>query len=388
MPIRTINNVALHYEERGDRAKPSLVLAGGLLFGAECFGDLIPSLEKSFHVVRIDLHGHGRSGLRTPLILEEMADDCHELLSQLGLSKPVWIGHSIGGMLGMRMAYRYPNAFAALVLIATSARLDAPLLREQTWQLWQAFRAGQRATIADPALPFFFAQATFRERPELIRRYHDRIANFPDAENVFQCARAVFDRTDITEFLPSIVAPTLAIAGREDPAAPPAELQIIAECIPNARLLIIEQASHLVVAEKPGEVAEAVRSFLQGVDLRDNVDTPYSASMTDITPQAIPEIIRYKIPQDDAAAFESAYHQAEAVLQASSNCQGYELIRSDKDPQNYLLTIFWDSSEGHLEGFRKSDLFPKFLELIRPYIPMIQEMEHYHATGISWRREA
>jgi quinol monooxygenase YgiN len=110
--------------------------------------------------------------------------------------------------------------------------------------------------------------------------------------------------------------------------------------------------------------------------------------MSDTARQAIPEIIRYKIPQKEAAAFESAYRQAEAVLQASLNCQGYELIRSDKDPQNYLLTIFWDSSAGHLEGFRKSDLFPKFLELIRPYIPMIQEMEHYHATGMSWRRGA
>jgi hemoglobin len=117
-------------------------------------------------------------------------------------------------------------------------------------------------------------------------------------------------------------------------------------------------------------------------------DTAYSASMPDTTPQAISEIIRYKIPQNEAASFESAYRQAESVLQASPNCQGYELIRSDKDSQNYLLTIFWDSSDGHLEGFRKSDLFSKFLELIRPYIPMIQEMEHYHSTGMSWRRGA
>jgi quinol monooxygenase YgiN len=110
--------------------------------------------------------------------------------------------------------------------------------------------------------------------------------------------------------------------------------------------------------------------------------------MTAPTSQPIPEIIRYKIPPSEEASFESAYRRAGAVLQASPNCQGYELIRSNKDPQDYILTIFWDSSEGHLEGFRKSDLFPKFLELIRPYIPMIQEMEHYHATGVSWRREA
>ena len=67
--------------------------------------------------------------------------------------------------------------------------------------------------------------------------------------------------------------------------------------------------------------------------------------MTDTTLQPIPEIIRYRIPQNEAASFERAYHDAARVLQASPNCQGYELIRSDKDPQNYLLTIFWDSSE-------------------------------------------
>jgi pimeloyl-ACP methyl ester carboxylesterase len=113
-----------------------------------------------------------------------------------------------------------------------------------------------------------FAQATFRTQPELVRRYRDWIINFPDAENVFQCVRAVFERTDITEFLPRIVVPTLAIAGREDPAAPPAELQIIAERIPNARLLVIEQANHLLPAEKPREVAEAIRGFLRGLSLR------------------------------------------------------------------------------------------------------------------------
>ena len=268
MPFQTINNVPLHYVETGDRAKPSLVFTGSVLFGAEGFDDLVPLLEKDFHIIRIDVHGHGRSGIRIPLSLEEMADDCYDLLVPLGLSKPVWVGHSIGGMLGMRIACKHPEAFAALVLIATTARLEPQPLRDQIWQLWQAFRAGQRATIADPALPFFFAQATFRTQPELVRRYRDWIINFPDAENVFQCVRAVFERTDITEFLPRIVVPTLAIAGREDPAAPPAELQIIAERIPNARLLVIEQANHLLPAEKPREVAEAIRGFLRGLSLR------------------------------------------------------------------------------------------------------------------------
>jgi hypothetical protein len=78
------------------------------------------------------------------------------------------------------------------------------------------------------------------------------------------------------------------------------------------------------------------------------------------TPQAITEIIRYKIPQDEAASFESAYRQAEAVLQASPNCQGYELIRSDKDSQNYLLTIFGTLRTGISRGSENRTYFPSF----------------------------
>src|SRR5262245_55705386 len=259
MPIQTINGVPLHYDETVDRGKPSLILAGPLLF--EAFDALVPLLENHFHIVHLDVHGHRRSGLRIPLELDEMADDFYELLTRLALSAPVWVGHSVGGMFGMRMAYKHPELFSALVLIATTARLDPPSLREQTWQLWQAFHAGQRASIAGPALPFFFAQATFREQPDLIRRNRDLILNFPEAENVFQCARAVFERSDFAESLPGIVAPTLAIAGREDMIASPAEAQLIAERIPNGRLVVVEEASHLVPLEKPREVAEAMRTF-------------------------------------------------------------------------------------------------------------------------------
>src|SRR5215472_11082358 len=59
----------------------------------------------------LDVHGHGQSGVRVPLILEEMAEDFHELLSRLDLREPVWVGHSIGGMLGLRIVCKHPDFF-------------------------------------------------------------------------------------------------------------------------------------------------------------------------------------------------------------------------------------------------------------------------------------
>jgi len=102
----------------------------------------------------------------------------------------------------------------------------------------------------------------------------------------------------------------------------------------------------------------------------------------------IPEILRYKIPTDQTGEFEAAYTRAGEQLQQSEHCHGYELLRSQKDPELYLLTIVWDSAEGHLEGFRKSPVFMSFLKEIRPYIPMIEEMEHYEYTPLAWKRDA
>jgi len=100
----------------------------------------------------------------------------------------------------------------------------------------------------------------------------------------------------------------------------------------------------------------------------------------------IPEILRYKIPAEQADAFERDYTQAGEALKQSPHCLGFELLRSGKEPGLYLLTIFWDSAEGHLQGFRNSEPFRVFFGHIRAYLPNLLEMEHYQPAGMQWRR--
>jgi len=68
-------------------------------------------------------------------------------------------------------------------------------------------------------------------------------------EGVFEAVSAVFNRTDLSDQISAIEAPTLVIAGREDPAMPPAESEFIASRIPNAQLAVIDEASHMLVVE-------------------------------------------------------------------------------------------------------------------------------------------
>jgi len=96
----------------------------------------------------------------------------------------------------------------------------------------------------------------------------------------------------------------------------------------------------------------------------------------------IVEYIRYTIPAEKRAAFESAYSQASASLDASPHCLSYELSRAVDEPEAYVLRIEWDSAEGHLQGFRSSPEFRAFFTAIGPYVGNIAEMRHYGLTNV------
>lgn len=99
------------------------------------------------------------------------------------------------------------------------------------------------------------------------------------------------------------------------------------------------------------------------------------------------EIIRYAIPANEHLHFEDAYAEAGKFLQASQHCLGYEVLRGEEEPDNYIVIICWTSTQEHLQGFRKSTEFMRFFNLVKPFFNNIQEMKHYKATGSKWCRE-
>jgi quinol monooxygenase YgiN len=95
------------------------------------------------------------------------------------------------------------------------------------------------------------------------------------------------------------------------------------------------------------------------------------------------EYIRYAIAPDQRAAFVTAYEQASAQLDASPYCLAYELAECEEEPGQFILRIEWTSTDEHLNGFRKSDMFPAFFAHVRPFFANIQEMRHYQRTPIA-----
>lgn len=95
------------------------------------------------------------------------------------------------------------------------------------------------------------------------------------------------------------------------------------------------------------------------------------------------EYIRYKLSAPESGGeFESAYRKAAASLDASPHCLAYELSHCTEEPDRYILRIEWDSTDGHLKGFRRAPEFAPFLAAIKPYISQIEEMQHYSLTSV------
>ncbi|MFE2097743.1 group II truncated hemoglobin [Streptomyces sp. NPDC059468] len=94
------------------------------------------------------------------------------------------------------------------------------------------------------------------------------------------------------------------------------------------------------------------------------------------------EYIRYRVPDQQSAQFLAAYTRAALQLAAAPQCVDYGLTRCEEEPESWILRITWTSTEDHLQGFRRSELFPPFLAEIRPYVENIEEMRHYRPTGV------
>ena len=89
------------------------------------------------------------------------------------------------------------------------------------------------------------------------------------------------------------------------------------------------------------------------------------------------EYIRYRLEAHQYAPFEKAYNDSLPFLQSSPYCLGFEFAKGVEEPQNYIVKILWNSIEGHMDGFRKSESFQKFFVLVKPFFSNIVEMKHY-----------
>lgn len=256
--------LVVHHEEvRGPSLgadAPVVVLSNSLGSDLSMWDDQVAALTEHFRVIRYDTRGHGHSPVPAgPYAIDDLVDDVLGLLDRLGLERVHFVGLSLGGMTGMRLAARAPERVDRLALLCTGAVMPPAA----NWSTRAAtVRAQGTGAVAQAVVSRWFTDEFRAHAPERIASFEAMVAGTP-AEGYAGCCE-VIEVMDLRPDLPTIGASTLVLAGVDDPAAPPSMMAEIAEAIPTAELLVVPQAAHLANVEQPEAVNAALLRHLNG----------------------------------------------------------------------------------------------------------------------------
>src|SRR5471032_2728095 len=209
-----------------------MVLIPGFMLDETLWRDVEPPLSAIAPVIHADL----RTGQTIAAMAGHILATCPPRF--------VLIGFSLGGYVAREIARRAPARVIGLVLIATSARPDGP---EHTQR--------KRAALATSA-------AGFRgmSRAALAASLHPRLAG--DDAMIERLRQTMLDRGDDRDRLRNITCPTLVVAAADDRLRRVEEARELADGIPAATLVVIEDSGHMIPMEQAAMLATAIASWL------------------------------------------------------------------------------------------------------------------------------
>ena len=226
----------------------TVVLCGSLGATSAVWEGQAPALAGR-RVVTVEHPGHGGAPVSPA---RDMAALARRVLDAAGEEPFAFVGLSLGGAVGMRLALDAPGRVERLVLACTSARFGPA---EQWLERAEVVRREGLGSIADTIVGRWFTLA-FAER----ERFRELFLS-TDPEGYARCCEALA-AWDAREELHAIDVPTLVVSGAGDVAAPPEAGAFVAEHIPGARHVVLEDAAHLANVERPDAFNALLGEFL------------------------------------------------------------------------------------------------------------------------------
>jgi 3-oxoadipate enol-lactonase len=260
-PMKTSDG-RFSYEAAGDAALPPLLFLHGIGGAARAWRGQLETFGDRYRTIAWDMPGYGRSAPLPAVSIATLADALQDFLQQIGATKPILVGHSIGGMIVQQWLTKYPGAAAAVVLAQTSPAFGKP---DGDWQ----------KSFIDARLgPLDRGETMVSLAPGLVR---ELVGDDPDAGGMVlarDCMAAVPEATyratmlallgfDQRAALKRIAVPTLVLSGSRDNNAPAPMMAKMASYIPSAKYVELEGVGHLANLERAGAFNAALDSFLK-----------------------------------------------------------------------------------------------------------------------------
>ncbi|ALR10360.1 alpha/beta hydrolase [Mycobacteroides saopaulense] len=245
---------------------PAILFWPSLLMTGSMWSEQAQYFADRYTVILVDPPGHGDSqALSRMFRFEDCARSIEQILDSLGIARAHVVGNSWGGMIGGTFAALHPDRAAASVLMnATASRanmrqtVEFRLLTEIVRILGRF-----REPLTTRAVKAFVGPTIMRERPQVEQSIRAELRGL-NVDSVYWAVNSVVPaRPDQRELLGRITTPILVVAGREDPTFPVAETELMAEAIPGAEFVIMEDTGHLAALERPDEVNALIDEFLK-----------------------------------------------------------------------------------------------------------------------------
>jgi 3-oxoadipate enol-lactonase len=254
----------------GPAGAPVLVLGDSLGTSTAVWDRQVPALAADFRLLRFELPGHGGAAAWPgPYTIGQLGAGVLALLDDLGVDRAGYAGISLGGMIGMWLASRAPDRIAALALVCTSAHLPPAA----GWHDRAALvRTEGMSAVAAQVIGRWFTPSFAEREPAVVSSVRAMLEQ-TDPEGYAGCCEAIAEMDQLGD-LHAIIAPTLVIAGAEDPATPPEHGAAIAERIAGARLHVLADAAHLAAISSAHEVTGELIVHFQQAAAADQIWRP------------------------------------------------------------------------------------------------------------------
>lgn len=209
--------------------------------------------SKIYHVVTVDLPGHGQSEFpQGKISINYYATMISDLIARLDIEKPVVCGHSMGGAIGLQLALDRPTQLGALVLVGTGAKLGVHP------DILTTFRTNCREAIEQFLEPWAFSKKTNHAIIEEVKQQIFEIKSQIAVADWEAC-----DAFDCRARLNGLQLPTKIIVGEEDKLTPVWYSEYLLKHIRGSTLVKIPEAGHYVMLEQPEQFNRALLSFLE-----------------------------------------------------------------------------------------------------------------------------
>jgi len=266
MPDLNVNGARLHYTDEGSGAE-TIVFSHGLLFSGAMFADQIAYFKNRYRCVAYDHRGQGDSEVTANgYDVETLTTDAETLIEKLGVGPCHFVGLSMGGFVGLRLAIRRPDLLRSLTLLNTSADPE-PIENLPRYRMLNFIaRWFGIGIVVGKVMPIMFGQSYLSD----IARTRERDAwRQQIAKNhrigVTRAVKGVISRGSVSEAITRIDMPTLIIIGEEDGATVPEKSERMHAAIGGSILIKIPRAGHSSTIEKPRAVNDAMSAFLDGL---------------------------------------------------------------------------------------------------------------------------